>query len=95
MRNLPAASTTVALLDVPPLSSPTATHELEPKATDSTDPAVQTGPHPEPAAALGEGILRRLAGQLRRPARPVVAVGGTGSPSGERDAQAMLVASLP
>src|SRR5918995_5454358 len=37
-RNLPAPSTTVALLDVPPLSRPTATHELELKPLDTTDP---------------------------------------------------------
>lgn len=48
MRNRPAASTTVALLDVPPLSSPTATHELEPKTPDSTDPALQTGARAAP-----------------------------------------------
>jgi hypothetical protein len=51
IRNLPAASTTVALLDVPPLSSPTATHELELKAIDSTDrDQALAGPDP---SALG------------------------------------------
>jgi hypothetical protein len=46
-RNLPAASITVALLDVPPLSRPTATHERELNPRDTTDPDPGARPPPQ------------------------------------------------